>query len=166
MRYSHNNNAKFWRWDNWQCYFAVIVFLLVFFPLWRYIQSQIQKNKEKTLTIEQQQQLFDNQDPIKQQSSADAITTSKSVQSRAKQLSALLGTLYSDAGNWWDFLNPRGWTEDDKQIADIVIFERNNYALIAKLYNKCYSNSRNLSNDLIKLLDANELLRVQKYVNI
>lgn len=156
----------FWRWDNWQAYIVVIVLPLIGFPLYRFIIKQVQKNNEAQIAVEQQQQLTDNKDPIKQQITADSITSSKSVQSYTKEVATKLGTQYSDAGNWYDFLDPRGWTEDDTRIADIIIYQRNNYQLMVKLYNKCYSNSRSLSDDLYKYLDNDQLLRVKKYVNI
>jgi hypothetical protein len=159
-------NKPFWRWDNWQVYLLLIGIPLIGFPLYRFIIKQFQKNDEVQKDIQQQQQLIENQDPIKQQSVADSITPSKSIQSYTKEVASKLGTQYWDAGNWYDFLNPRGWSEDDTRVADIIIYQRNNYHLMVKLYNKCYSNSRSLSNDLYKYLDNDQLLRVKKYVNI
>jgi hypothetical protein len=169
MRYrqnTYNKNQRFWRWDNWQCYLVVIAIPVIAFPLYRFIQRQSLKNEENNADIEKETQLLENSDPVKQQESANKITPNKSIQAYAREVGVKLGTFYSDAGNWWDFLNPRGWTEDDSRVADIIIYQRNNYALMQKLYNKCYSNSRNLSNDLLTLLDKNELKRVQKYLSI
>lgn len=162
----NTQNQKFWRWDNWQVYLVVIVIPLIGFPLYRFFIKQLQKNTEVQTQVQQEQQLLENQDPIKQQVLADSITPSKSVQSYTKEVAAKLGTQFSDAGHWYDFLNPRGWTEDDTRVADIIIYQRNNYQLMVKLYNKCYSNSRSLSKDLYTFLDNDQLLRIKKYVNI
>jgi hypothetical protein len=166
VNYRSSQNQKFWRWDNWQAYLVVIIIPVIGFPLYRFFMKQTQKNQEAEIAIQQQQQLIANQDPIKQQSVADSITTDKSVQSYAKELAFRLGTAFSDNGHWYNFLDPRGWTEDDTRVADIVIYQRKNYQLLVKLYNKCYSNSRSLSDDLFKYVDNDQLIRIKKYVNI
>jgi hypothetical protein len=71
-----------------------------------------------------------------------------------------------DRNSMWSWLNPKGWTENDKLVADDLIKGRNNYKLIQRLYFEVYSNSRNLLNDLLELLDQDELKRISKYLKI
>lgn len=160
------SNQKFWRFSNIWAWVAVIVLILLIFPLYRYIRNQHQKNVDQSERQEKEVKLTENQNPVIQQTKADKITTRKDVQTAAQELAHHLGTKYSDAGNWWDFLNPRGWTENDKKVADIVITQRYNYNLLKQLYYECYSNSRDLTTDILKLVDASELARIRKYLNI
>jgi len=158
------NNANPIHWFKWIIF--VVVLTIIAFPLWRFIKSQIQKNQEKTASIEKTEKFISNQNPITQQFRADQITKDKTVQMRARNIAKNLGTIYSDTNSMWSWLNPKGWTENDKQVADDLIKGRNNYKLIQRLYFECYSNSRNLNNDILEFLDTDELKRVQKYLKI
>lgn len=136
-----------------------VICIITAFPLYRYITNQIALTKKSN-------NLADNNDPIIQQSKADSITTRKDVQQSAKSLAYDLGTKYSDNGHWYDFLKPSGWTENDVKVADNLIRQRLNYKYLQLLYYNCYSNGRNLSDDILTLLDSDQLERVKKYIKL
>lgn len=164
--YRTAKNQKFWRFSNIWAWIAVIFIILLMFPLYRYIRKQHQKNVEQKEATEKEVNYAENQNPQIQQTKADKITTRKDIQTAAQELSHHLGTKYSDTDSWWSIFNPRGWTENDKQVADILIKQRLNYNLLKQLYYTCYSNSRDLTADVLKLLDKSELARVRKFLNI
>lgn len=141
----------------------VVVGAMVTPFLYRYFKSQIQENKEQDEKIAGEQQLVDNKNPAVAQSNADKITLDKGVQSSAKQLAEDLGVKYSDAGHWWDFLNPRGWTENDAAVLKTLKFQVRNIQLVEKLYYSVYTNRRNLKDDVNKLLDSSELKELKAY---
>ena len=150
-----------------------IIGLIIIFPIIRFIIRQYQKFNslevevnEKNEEVKQDKTFLENQNPIIQQSKADKITVRKDIQKSAKQLAHHLGTKYSDKNSMWSWLDPRGWTENDKQAANILIYQQKNYNLIKRVYNEVYTNSRNLSDDIYALLDETELKRVLNKVNI
>lgn len=159
-------SKPFWRFDNVTMWIYIVIFVIILFPLIRYIKKELQKTKDQALDLQQLHNWTENQNPSVQQSKADKITTRKDIQAAAKSLAHDLGTKYSDNNHWYDIFNPQGWTENDKKVADTLIYQRNNYGLLKKLYYICYSNSRNLSDDILKYLDKDQLTRVSKYLNI
>jgi hypothetical protein len=112
-----------------------------------------------------EQNFIANQDEPTLNNNLNQITTSKSVQSAAKDLAHHLGTKYSDKNSWFDWLDPQGWTENDNEVEKILIYQRKNYGLLVLLYKKI-TNSRSLSNDIRMYLDDDNLKRVRKYLNI
>lgn len=151
----------------------IILGLILIFPLIRFLQRQLARFDKNNATIEEiqaeakkQSHLVEISNPKQATTLANSITTSKSVQSAAQKLTHLLGTKYSDNGSIFNVLDPRGWTENDNEVSKLLIYQRNNYLLIKRLYNEVYSNSRSLSHDLFKLLDNDNLAKVQKYINI
>jgi hypothetical protein len=169
MAFAMNNkkNANlFWRFSNLSMWILLAILTLGAFPLFRYIRSQLEKNKEQKDKLDKDANWTENLNPLTVQQKADKITTRKDVQNAAKELAHNLGTKYSDENNWYDIFNPKGWTENDKAIADILIFQRANYAYLKKLYTQCYTNSLDLSADLVRLLDDDEKKRVSKYLKI
>jgi hypothetical protein len=153
---------------NWKKWLYILIGLIVIFPIIRFIIRQYQKFNslqveldEKNTEVVKGKTFLENQNPVVAQNKADKITVRKDVQSAAKQLAHDLGTKYSDKNSWWDWLDPRGWTENDKKVADTLLYQRYNYTLLKRLYNEVYTNSRNLTDDLFALLDKNELKRVQ-----
>jgi hypothetical protein len=148
---------------NW---ILILICIIVPFPLYRFIKKQMAKNSEQDTQLVKDKSFIENQNPIIQTAKADKITKNKGVQAAAKDLAHHLGTKYSDANHWYSFLDPRGWTEDDKKVADILIYQRNNYKLLERLYYTCYTNSRSLSDDVLKLLDEDQLKRVQQKLKI
>jgi hypothetical protein len=164
IRQMKNAYAKWYQKPlNW---ILILVAIIVSFPLYRFIKKQMAKNSEQDTALEKDKSFIENQNPIIQTAKADKITKNKGVQAAAKDLAHHLGTKYSDANHWYSFLDPRGWTEDDKKVADILIYQRNNYKLLERLYYTCYTNSRSLSDDVLKLLDEDQLKRVQQKLKI
>lgn len=143
----------------------IVVIVLLYPWIKKYVLKMTQSLKETKKDIEKDTALDENKDPDVLQSKMDAITTRKDVQADAIALSHALGTKYSDRGHWWDFLDPQGWTENDSEVADILIRERLNYSYMQQLY-FVVTRSRNLTDDILAYLDSSELQRVRKYINI
>lgn len=131
--------------------------------LYRYFKSQVQNNKEQDEEIQAELQLLENKNPATAQSNANKITLDKGVQAAAQQLAHDLGVKYSDAGHWWDFLNPRGWTENDKAAFATLKYQVRNIHLVEKLYYEVYTKRRNLKDDVNKLLDTELLVELKEY---
>lgn len=93
-----------------------------------------------------------------------------------KQIVEASGANYWDGGHWYSWLDPRGWTENDKDIYKALIELMNNekysnvddgFNIITELYFQ-FTRSRNLSADLLKWLDKaqlNELRKTQYFLN-
>lgn len=144
---------------------AVIGFLLLF-PLYNYIKRQIAKTEAVSDEIAKETKYIENQNPINQRVKAAKITNRTDIIEAARGLAHHLGTMYSDSNKWYSVFDPRGWTENDKAAADLVIKQRLNYKLLEKLYFDVFTNSRNLTQDLLKYLDPDQLKRVQKFIKI
>lgn len=162
-----NRQAKPFNWMAWL--FALIGFLLLF-PLFRYIKSQLQKNEEQQKELDVKNNYTENQNPLTLQQKADKITTRKDIQGAVKDLVHHFGFIYSDNPTWswldpssWTIFNPRGWTENDKEIADILIWQRLNYQKLKALYHLYTPNQNNLDNDIRAYLDKSELQRIRMY---
>lgn len=158
---------------NWKKWLYIIIGIILFFPLARFIIRQYNKFKGLETEIDAENQenqnnvnYIQNQNPVIAQNKADKITTRKDVQSAAKQLAHDLGTKYSDKNSWWSWLDPRGWTENDKKVADTLLYQRYNFHHLKRLYNEVYTNNRVLTDDLFALLDESELKRVQTKLTI
>lgn len=165
-----NNNKRqshrFWRLNNLTMWLFIAVFMLIFFPMFRYVRQQLQKNKEQKSELDKDTNYLQNQNPEILKQKANKITTNGQVQAAAKSLAVDLGTKYSDTGNkFTDWLDPHGWTENDANVAKTLIYQRNNYKLLCKLYS-IYTRSRSLPDDVLKLLDESELKKVRKYIKI
>ncbi len=63
----------------------------------------------------------------------------------------------------YDWYDPRRWTENDKEVAMLLMQQRPNINLVENLYYKVYTKNRNLKNDVYKLLDKTQLTQVQTY---
>ena len=169
QRKTTNTKATF----NWKKWLYILIGLIVIFPIIRFIIRQYQKFNslqveidEKNQEVKNDQNFSQNQNPIVAQNKADKITTNKGVQSAAKQLAHDLGTKYSDKNSWWSWLDPRGWTENDKKVADTLLYQRYNFHHLKRLYNEVYTNNRVLTDDIFALLDQDELKRVQAKLNL
>lgn len=68
-----------------------------------------------------------------------------------------------EKGDWYDFLKPRGWTENDDEIEKILKRQTYNFKIIERLYYMAYTQSRNLSSDILKNLDKANLQRVRSH---
>lgn len=87
-----------------------------------------------------------------------------------KKIVEASGANYWDAGHWYSWLDPRGWTENDKDIYNALLELMQNerysnvddgYNIITELYFQ-YTRSRNLSADLLKWLDKGQLDGLRK----
>lgn len=78
--------------------------------------------------------------------------TYNQIKGAAQAISHDLGTIYSDTGSAWEWLDPRGWTENDGAVADTVIQYISDYGTVVAFY-YCITRSRNLNDDLLKMLD-------------
>lgn len=151
--------VSLWKW----IVFAII--LVSIFPLFRYVKKQLAKNQEQNQDLTKSLQLSQNSNPQTLQDRLDKITKDRGVQASARLLAKDFGFLVADRGSWWDFLNPSGWTENDKSIADNLIYQRNNIKLLTALYFQI-TNSRDLIADIQNYLDADQLKRVRKYLKV
>lgn len=165
-KYSNRNQPTMWadfiEWlkKNW-----LFVLGAIFVIPWviRYVKQQNQALKEQAADIKSDVKIIENKDPEIQKNNANKITVRADIQATARDLAHHLGVKYSDAGNWWDFLNPKGWTENDKEVLRLVKFQVNNIHLVKRLYYEVYTKSRNLSDDVNKLLDDKELAELKAY---
>jgi hypothetical protein len=153
---------------NW---FLIVACVMAYPMLKRYMDDQAQKTKENTADNAKVDSYVINQNPLTQQQRRDKITTRKDIQKDATLLAHHLGTKYSDAGTSWfgqllGKLDPKGWTENDKEVRTILIKERLNIAKLEALYYRTETNSRNLRADVLNYLDTAELKEVQKFLKI
>lgn len=148
---------------NW---FMILCAFLVLPYLYRYYKKQQQLNEEQEQKLEKDRTFTDNKNPIIQQQRADKITSNKELQSVTKKIAHDLGTKYSDKNSAWSWLDYQGWTENDDEVTMALIKYRNYYPTIQRLYFGCYSNSRNLSDDLVALLDDKNLKRLKGSIKI
>lgn len=88
--------------------------------------------------------------------------TKKRLMSSASAIAYNLGVNFTDSGSFWDVFDPRGWTENDEEVGRLLILETHNFRVIEKLYFNVYTRSRNLSNDVLKLVDKDVLTKVRK----
>ena len=96
----------------------------------------------------------------------DKINTNQSLQTAVVRLVQCLGVNYYDnPTQWFPWLNSKGWTENDDEAADLVIKYRKSYASMQKMYYEV-TNNRDLSADLLDLLDTDSLKRVRKYIKL
>lgn len=159
---------------NW----LIITGLLIAIPyIKRYLDDQktaISINKAENVVKETQAQtqiikeikLIENQNPLTQLQKRAKITSNTALWSASTSLAHDLGTKYKDAGKWYNFLNPRGWTENDESARKTLVYQSKNFYLLEKLYNQVDTNSRNLRNDILEYLDKDELTYLRKYLKI
>lgn len=159
-------------------YWLFITAILIGYPyLRRYIESQSQKTdeavlensvkeKEANVNYVKEIKLIDNTNPLTQNSKRLKITASKDLHAASQSLASDFGVQYSDKGNWYDFLNPRGWTENDLNIRKTLVLYRNYFPILEKLYFEVDTNSRSLRKDILQYLDKGELTYLRKYLKI
>lgn len=74
---------------------------------------------------------------------------------------ALVHNLGTRAGSSW--YNVDTWTENDAEVEKILKRQVHNYKVIERLYFMAYTESRNLTNDILKYLDKTNLTRVRAF---
>lgn len=155
---------------------SLTLFILLIFPLYRFIKRQLFKNSQQnndlqldevieTNEINRRIQFVENLQPAVLLNKLDRITPRRDLQNIARQLSHDLGVRYSDNLDWWSFFDPRGWTENDELVANNLIKYKDHYNTLALCYYQI-TNSRSLRNDVIKLLDNDQVTRVRKHLTI
>ena len=148
---------------NW----VFLVGIILLFPyISKYIKQQNLSSVIQDTKLSAKETFNTNLSPIAQQSAADKITKSKTVQAAANSLANDLGTKFLSGDTFSDIFELKSWTENDAKVAKTLIYQRNNYSLLVKLYYNCYTAKRNLTNDILKYLDATELTKVRKYLKI
>lgn len=159
-------------------YWLFITMLLVGFPyLKRYLQDQEQKTEASKLENQVKSQkaklenakdikAIENTNPLTQTQKRLRITASKDLHAASQSLAHDLGTAYSDNGNWYDFLKPKGLTENDENVRKTLVLYRNYFPYLEKLYFEVDTNSRSLRKDILELLDKDELKYLRKYLKI
>jgi hypothetical protein len=164
FRNANSHSSKDGFFDYVKKHWIYIIAMILIVPyLYRYLVGQVQKSKVQNNEIIGENQVIENLNPETRQNRADKITLNKGVQNAAADLAHHLGTKYSDTGNWYDFLNPRGWTENDDKVLEILKYQVRNYHLLEKLYFEVYSKRRNLKDDVNKLLDVKQLVQLKEY---
>lgn len=148
-------------------YFVFILLILIGYPfLKRFLDKQgIENNKSSAEVVKAQKQL-ENKNPITQSQKASKITQSAELHAAAAKLAHDFGFDSADQGNWWDFANPRGMTENDEEIRNTLMKYRNYFPILEKLYFEVYTNSRKLRTDILQLLDADMLKQVRTAIKI
>jgi hypothetical protein len=149
--------------SNW---FMILCLILVLPYLYRYVVKQIELNKEQSTQLEKDASFVANSNPMTQEQRANKITANKELHAVAKKLAHDLGTKYSDKNSMFSWIDPRGWTENDDEVTLTLIKYRTYYPILQRLYYSCYSNSRDLSADLLELLDSSNLKRLRASIKI
>jgi hypothetical protein len=161
-----------------QKYWMVIGGVIFIFPLLkRYLakQKELAVEQNNNLLVDQQKsnvqyvkevRYLNNKDPKLQLTERQKITAAKELWAASTKLANDFGVIYSDDSNWYDFMNVRGWTENDRDIRNTLVKYRNYFDKLEKLYFQVDTNSRNLRKDILKYLDPQELKEVRKYIKI
>jgi len=129
---------------------------------WISMRASINEQKDD---IAKDTNVAENSNPVVKQSKLDKVTKDQGVQAAAESLANDLGYKY-ETGHWWtDIFGLKYWTENDKKAADTLIYQRNNFKLVEKCY-YVVTRNRNLTADVLEVLDDDELERVRKYIKI
>lgn len=150
--------------NNWK-FVAMCVVLIILMPwIIKYFKTMfysIEKQEEE----EQKDRLFrENKNPgtlnakmDEYLDSKDTISTSTTtIKNAARNLAHALGTLYSDTDSWYSWADPRGWFENDRDVRNLLAATKYDFQHVAECY-YYVTRSRDLSADLVKLLDKNEV---------
>lgn len=147
-------------------YWMALLILILAWPFIRKYSMNMSASVQKTAEEIEKDRLFkENKNPEVKLSKLEQITPRTDIHSAAEQLAHHFGVKYSDTGSWLDWFKPKGWTENEKEIADIVLYQRNNYALLEKCY-YVVTRSRNLTDDILEYVDDYNLGRIRTYLNI
>jgi hypothetical protein len=148
-------------------YIVFILLLLIGYPyLKRLLDREKIKNEQSNATVIKEIKLLENTSPILQGTKRDKITRSQELQAASAKLAHDFGYDVRDQGNWFDFLNPRGMTENDAEIRNTLMKYRNYFPILEKLYFEVDTNSRKLRSDILQYLDKDMLIQVRKVIKI
>lgn len=159
---------------NW----IIITGLLIAIPyIKRYLDDQntqiainkadnVVKETASQMQVIKEVKLLENLSPLTQNDKRKKITSRIDLWSASASLAHDLGVKYKDSGKWYDFLNPRGWTENDESARKTLVYQRNNFQILEKLYYEVDTNSRSLRNDILQYMDKDELIILRKHLKI
>lgn len=105
----------------------------------------------------------DPQNPQNEDIKADAIKPKSVLNSTWEAVKEDTRKIVHHLGVNYDWYDPRRWTENDKEVAMLLMKQRPNIKFIEDLYYRVYTKNRNLKNDCYKLLDKTELNQVINY---
>jgi len=134
----------------------VIAGLLALPYLIRYLYSHFNTFLQQIKTTKQENLL---NDPKLQENEALTITQNKRLHAIAEELTHHLGTAYS----WY---NPKSWTENDKEVLNLLIEGLHYLPVIGTLYRDVYTSGRSLRMDVNKFLDTSEKRELDKQLKI
>jgi len=134
----------------------VIAGLLALPYLVRYLYGHLNKFLQQIKTTKQENIL---NDPKLQENEALTITQNKRLHAIAEELTHHLGTAYA----WY---NPKSWTENDKEVLNLLIEGLHYLPLIGTLYRDVYTSGRSLRMDVNKFLDKSEKTELDKQLKI
>lgn len=110
-----------------------------------------------------QQEKDEKNNPDNYKEKADALKPSRTPQDLWDRIKSSTMKLAHDLGvnyGWW---NPLSWSENDKEVAQNLMYQVQNIDHLEKLYYEVYTDGRNLKNDVLKLLDKKQLEQVRAH---
>jgi len=134
----------------------IILIVLALPYLFRYLYNHLNKFLQQIKSIKQENLL---NDPKLQDNEANTITQNKRLHAIAEELTHHLGTAYS----WY---NPKSWTENDKEVYNLLIEGLFDLPVIGVLYRDVYTSGRSLRMDVNKYLDTTEKKELDKQLKI
>lgn len=142
-------------------YGLVLLGLIFAIPfVYRYIQDSNTKTEQNE--VEEQIKLNNvvNLSPVTQLDALNKITTNQVYHNWARSLANNFGTLQLNQNHWYDFLNPKSWSENDNEIYNSLrqITNTGQKRILSELY--FVLTARNLSTDVSTLLDKDLLIKL------
>ena len=140
-------------------FWIVILGLILATPvILRYLKDSQVKNEVNDSQEQIKLNVSQNLSPIKQLEGLNKITLNPFYHKLAFSLAHNLGTIYQSRGGFLSFLNPRTWSENDKEVYNDLKKLTNSGQI--KTVVKCYFfiTGKNLREDVTRLLDS-ELLK-------
>ncbi len=135
-----------------------LIFAIPF--VYRYLQDSNTKTEQNE--VEEQIKLNNvvNLSPVTQLDALNKITKNQAYHNWARSLANNFGTLQLNQNHWYDFLNPKSWSENDTEIYNSLkqITNTGQKRIISELY--FVLTARNLSTDVSTLLDKDLLIKL------
>jgi len=134
----------------------IIIVVLALPYLFRYLYNHLNKFIQQIKSTKKENLL---NDPKLQENEANTITQNKRLHAIAEELTHHLGTAYA----WY---NPKNWTENDKEVYNLLIEGLFDLPVIGVLYRDVYTSGRSLRMDVNKFLDNSEKKELEKQLKI
>lgn len=143
------SKSVFFEFFNIKVVFGLLAFIfgITFYFQWR----KKQKEKDQENNPASQNELADSVKPK---------STSQDLWDRIKNDTALIAHHLGVNYSWY---NSQSWSENDAEVAKILIRQVYNLKHLETLYYITYAKGRNLKADVLKLLDSAELEKVRKF---